>query len=207
MTDSPNPKLIGLTGYAQHGKNTAAEILREREGFELVAFADALRELALAADPWVEPDIRYSEALEQLGYEKAKNTLPEFRRFLQDLGTGVRNILGADIWVEVVKRRIADIPGPVVLTDVRFPNEAKMVRDLGGELWGVLRLEATDDDDVEVFDNGLGQDHPSEAWVKDLIGEADFVLAAKSVDDLERLVAAVPTIRALRDRADDDLTD
>ena len=139
MTDAPNPRLIGLTGYAQHGKNTAAEILREREGYELVAFADALRELAMAADPWVEPDIRYSEALEQLGYEKAKSKLPEFRRFLQDLGTGVRNILGADIWVEVVKRRIADIPGPVVITDVRFPNTGKLERFRRSHLPGDLR--------------------------------------------------------------------
>ena len=43
--------IIGLTGYAQSGKDTVAKILIEQYGFTRVAFADKIRELLYEMDP------------------------------------------------------------------------------------------------------------------------------------------------------------
>ena len=47
--------IVGITGYAQHGKDTAAQVLVTEFGFVRVGFADALKELALAVNPIVTP--------------------------------------------------------------------------------------------------------------------------------------------------------
>ncbi len=43
--------IIGLTGYAQSGKDTVANILVERYGFTRVAFADKIREFLYETNP------------------------------------------------------------------------------------------------------------------------------------------------------------
>ena len=130
--------LLGLSGYAQSGKDTIAAILEER-GFLRAGFADALREFAVALDPIVLTDgTRYSHLLEILGYEGAKK-FPEVRLFLQKLGTDAgRRVLGEDIWVETAMNRL-EPDKSYVFTDVRFPNEAGAVRDRGGVLWRIDR--------------------------------------------------------------------
>jgi hypothetical protein len=129
--------LIGLAGYARSGKDTIGKILVER-GFQRVAFADKLREFALAIDPiiWDRPRFRLSDVVEVEGWEGAKEN-PEVRSLLQRLGTEAgRNILGEDVWVNAA----LDIPpGDYVITDVRFPNELEAIRSRGGQVWLVSR--------------------------------------------------------------------
>jgi hypothetical protein len=161
----PVPNIIGLTGYAQHGKNTVAEVFEDL-GYRPVAFADALREMARRLDPWVGAGhLRYSELLNGVGYEEAKKN-PEVRRLLQVLGTEcVRDIIGENAWVQALFKNV--FPGErYVITDVRFPNEARAVTQAGGEVWKVTRLG---------FDNGLGVDHPSEAHIGKLPYHVEFV--------------------------------
>lgn len=133
--------LIGISGAAGAGKDTLASHLAPF-GYVRVAFADPLRDMALAIDPvvwvcrndyWVTMYLADLVALD--GWDKAKK-LPGVRRFLQRLGTeGVRNFLGDDTWVRLAEERIADLGDvPVVITDVRYPNEVDLVRRLGG-LW------------------------------------------------------------------------
>lgn len=49
-----------------------------------------------------------------------------------------RCIMGENFWVNITARKIKTIPGNVKITDVRFPNEAAKVKELGGML---LRVE------------------------------------------------------------------
>lgn len=156
--------LIGLIGKKRAGKDTFAAVLTERHGYEKVAFADPLREAALALDPIVhveidkngEPDVmRYSEALEAFGYEKAKDLFPEVRTVLQRLGTDSIRALDAGFWVRAAMDRVAKIDGPVVVTDVRFPNEANAIRNAGGKLIRITRHAQP------------GDDHPTETALDD----------------------------------------
>lgn len=154
--------LLGITGKKRAGKDTFAARLVEVHGFTRVAFADSLKAVALDLDPIIqadatkgyeygyggevfdkpgEPDlIRLSDIVNRQGYgwETAKD-LPEVRRLLQELGVAVREHIHDDVWVEAALVKIARVPGPVVVTDVRFPNEAEMIRTRCGKIARVFR--------------------------------------------------------------------
>lgn len=141
---------IALVGRAQVGKDTAARHLATAWGYNHLAFADALRSMALAIDPivaWGETEdrpIRYSEVVDLYGYEGAKRS-PEVRRFLQVLGTeGVRNHLGPDAWVDIALRKADECARAAVFSDARFPNEADAVRQRGGLVIRIIRADAPD---------------------------------------------------------------
>lgn len=134
--------IIGLTGYARSGKDEAAKALN----WTRVAFADAVRDALLALDPIVDcinteycDDrlVRLSSEVNR-GWTSAKKD-PEVRRLLQRLGTEAgRNIHGADCWIKIAHRKVEAAPGNVVITDVRFANEADAIRSWGGK---VIRIE------------------------------------------------------------------
>lgn len=164
-------KLIGVSGRKRSGKDSFAERLTTAHGFTRVAFADPMRELALALDPLISEGWRLSELVDAFGWEGAKEN-PEVRRTLQRLGTeGGRKVLGENIWVDTAMTTAHAIGGPVVFTDVRFPNEAQAVKRAGGV---VVRIER----------QGLpaGDLHSSETamddWLFDFIVHNDDTLDA-----------------------------
>src|SRR5690606_23623549 len=91
----------------------------------------------------VEPGPVYLlDALRGLGEERAKDELPEVRRFYQRLGTeGVRGNLGGDTWVDLAEREIraAGHPRRLVCPGVRLDNEAALLRWFGGTVGEVQR--------------------------------------------------------------------
>lgn len=139
---------IGLIGKKKSGKNSVANVLVRDYGYQELAFADPLRELTEYINPIVGELLgsRYNDALKTIGYDAAKEQFPEVRRFLQELGVGVRNILGEDTWTNALKNRIWQYGGPLVVTDVRFPNEASLLLRRGFKIVNVHRpgLESTD---------------------------------------------------------------
>jgi hypothetical protein len=169
------PLLLGITGRAQHGKDSVGQVLREEFGYARFGFADALKELALVLNPYIVTRERLRDLVQRGGWEEAKKE-PEVRRFLQVLGTeGCRGTFGDNAWVNVLSRRVRPLlkaANPVVITDVRFPNEARWIYRMGGEVWrverGTKRVSAEGLPVWEPFDNGLGLDHPSERHVSDL---------------------------------------
>jgi hypothetical protein len=146
--------LIGLIGYKRSGKNTVADTLVECFGYRAIAFADPLREMALAIDPLVgsfplpgqlmppADGWRLSEVLDAIGYEKAKE-IPEVRRFYQRLGTNGVRALDPGFWLRLGEQRIDNLRSiersPVAVTDARFPNEANAIRNRGGWIVRVVR--------------------------------------------------------------------
>jgi hypothetical protein len=130
-------RIIGLSGYAQSGKDTAAEALLDL-GYERVAFADILRDCVYAQDHPVfwnaitEETMGVQEIVDQLGWTQAKLQFPVIRRSLQRFGTEVgRNILGENIWVDATFARL-NPDGKYAITDCRFPNEADAIKAKGG---------------------------------------------------------------------------
>jgi hypothetical protein len=135
-------KLIGLVGYAGAGKDAAAAGLVS-VGWQRIAFADPLRKMLLAINPKIPSQVSASahvaEFVAAVGWDTAKKH-PEVRRLLQAIGTeAVRNIIGPDTWVELARRDILASDRAVVLTDVRFENEAAMIKSIGGVLIRVTR--------------------------------------------------------------------
>jgi hypothetical protein len=130
--------IIGLCGYAQSGKDTAADLLAQY-GFERRAFADALREVVYRIDPLIpipadslDGTYRLQHIVDGWGWDFAKTAYPEVRRLLQVTGTeAVRQVLGESIWVDHIMDGIVGDEN-IVITDVRYPDEVAAVKEAGG---------------------------------------------------------------------------
>ena len=152
MTESqeappPRRPWVALYGPAGCGKDTIAAHLVESFGFTRVAFADPVRQMALAIDPYVNtetvlerPELispipgitRLSTVVESVGWETAKRDYPEVRRLLQTIGTDAVRSVHPDFWVELALKAAMAAEGAVVFTDTRFPNEVGAIRYFGG---------------------------------------------------------------------------
>jgi hypothetical protein len=136
-------ELIAVTGYAGHGKDTVGAILREQYGFLPIAFADPLRAMlgALYAMIGVDLKVMHDRELKEL---EIPGLGVSYRRMAQTLGTEwARHHLYDDFWIQVIAKRLAHLEteghNKVVITDLRFINEASWVRSVGGVVWKVSR--------------------------------------------------------------------
>jgi hypothetical protein len=145
--------IVGIGFNMRVGKDTAAMALSRELGFKRVGFADALKELALRADPLITTGNRAVNigvghgrlkwTVQGLGgWDKAKETYPEVRTFLQNLGLGAREVFGDDFWTNqvmapAVSRDRAGLH--TVIPDVRFLNEAEAIKEAGGFLIKLTR--------------------------------------------------------------------
>lgn len=171
--DPKAPELIGLMGYAQSGKDTAAAAL-VAEGYERVAFADALRDMLYAINPYLPGYGRVASVVSDDGWDVSKQRITEVRELLQRLGTEAgRKVLGDGIWVDTAMAKVKP-GGKYVITDVRFPNEAEAIRAAGGQLIRIIRPGC-----------GPVNNHPSETALDGL--EADVTVNNFStIEVLER---------------------
>lgn len=131
--------VVGLSGYARSGKDTAAAELA-KYGYERRAFADKLKQLAYDSNPWIPggwDGTDLQTLVDTLGWDGAKEHR-DVRVYLQDLGLAARNNLGPDVWIRAVERELS-LYGRYVFTDVRFPNEAEWIRSRGGAVIQVIR--------------------------------------------------------------------
>lgn len=170
---------IGLIGHAGSGKDTVAAHLMRR-GFARVAFADAVRSVLLSVDPLITKEgLRLREAVEAHGWDRVKREIPEVRALLQGLGAGVRDELGESVWLDHALRRLDALPGPVVVSDVRYHNEAYALRRRGFTLVWVRRPGV-----------GPANSHASETGIP--VERADVVLTNDgSISELHAAVDAL----------------
>lgn len=129
--------IIGLTGYAQSGKDSVAKVLMENYGFQRVAFADKIRELMYEMNPDYH-DTLLQQAVDRFGWDEVKKD-PTVRRMMQNLGVGARKLFGDNFWVHQAMTSIANANPNIVVTDVRFINEADTLKTNGAQLWRVKR--------------------------------------------------------------------
>jgi len=135
--------VIGLTGAAGSGKDTAADALREHHRFIKLSFAEPVYEMMSIVT------LTPVEVLRDRSTKEAVITKMGVspRKLGQTLGTEWgRNMINQNIWVDHLDARLHDIElrtGLVglVISDVRFQNEVDYVHSLGGEVW---RIERTD---------------------------------------------------------------
>ena len=172
--------VVGLTGDAGVGKDTVADYLVNRWGYEKRSFAAPLKEILLQQDPIIgfhiyrpQTQIHLSEALKLYGEDAVKKLYPLYRRYLQRLGTeGIREI-DPDFWIKAASKSLTNQSGKYVFTDVRFPNEAEFIGDCRGSLWQIEGPRRRDGAPA----------HSSEDWAGKL-GEAFLVMNTGSMDRL-----------------------
>lgn len=138
------PLLIGITGRAGAGKSTVAAYLEREYGCEELAFADPLVNMLAAL--FDTADVPSCYLTERALKEQPTPLGPSYRRLMQTLGTEWgRDIVGRDFWVGIARRRldVRFLHGqPVVFSDVRFHNEAVLIKERGGTVIRVLREQA-----------------------------------------------------------------
>lgn len=181
--------IIGITGKSGHGKDTAANLLVARHGYTRLAYADALRdmlELGLGIEPrWLTTD--KNQTIPWLGVSG--------RHLMQTLGTEWgRNQVTADLWRRVLQQRIERLAGEtdrIVISDVRFQNEADWVRSVG-HLWHIVCVNPT------APLEGAAAEHASEAGIRPHTAERklynripDLDMLANQIDlGHERIIGA-----------------
>lgn len=128
-------RLIGIAGPAGSGKDTVAAMIAEVvPGAQLIAQADPLKRFCQEVFGWDRdrlwgPSERRAEA-------DPDGLTP--RRALQLLGTEWGRTMREDVWIDYAIRSADPNAAVTVITDVRFPNEARKIREAGGEVFLVV---------------------------------------------------------------------
>ncbi|MGA1730832.1 MAG: hypothetical protein ACO4B5_11450 [Steroidobacteraceae bacterium] len=147
------PVLIGLASPQPGCGKTAVACSLVGDTGVLMPFAGPLKEAG--CDILFHFGVPGAEARRLLYIDKHE-VIPQLgvtgRHFLQTLGTDWgRNLINKSIWVDAWRRRYEsataeDGVSVVVVDDVRFPAEAQLIKDLGGQLWWISRpvLEPTE---------------------------------------------------------------
>lgn len=125
--------IIGIAGYKGSGKDTAGSVLVEKYGWDKMSFAKPIKELV---GNTFKLDLEMLEGTTPANRELREQMLPGVfnytsRELLQIIGTGLRDIVHQDVWVNIVLERYKRQDNHIVITDVRFPNEVKMINDNG----------------------------------------------------------------------------
>lgn len=147
------PIAIGLAGAAGAGKSTAAAAIwkmthtRERQT-HIVKMAGPLKDMMRAmydytGVDWHQVEERIEGALKEVTDPILGGVTP--RIAMQRLGTDWgRKMIHPDLWTSLWQHRVRYLADQyagnllVVTDDVRFPNEAAAVKELGGVVIGVL---------------------------------------------------------------------
>ena len=167
-------------------------MLEEQSEWEIKKFAGKLKQIAslltgISIDKFEDQEFKKKN----LGSEWNIHGMPmTVREFLQKLGTdGLRDGLHGNVWVNALFADYKCIPvdrAPKgwdcdnwIITDVRFPNEAKAIKDRGGI---IIRVDRPG---IKPINN-----HPSEISLDKW--EFDYKIA--NVSDLKSLALTVETI-------------
>jgi hypothetical protein len=197
-------KLIGLSGAARSGKDTVGNYLINEYEFKRYAFADPLKRAASEM---------FGIPLKDFVDDDKKEVVNEFwgyspRQIAQLLGTeGGRELFREDIWVKRAEKAwldhqdyIANFSGGgwvdpagtdgMVITDVRFPNEAEWIKETGGLLLHIERPGA---------DGKVGQsNHASEAGYPDELKD-HIIINDGTLEDLYGLVRKIIEMKVLNE--------
>lgn len=169
-------QLIGLTGPAGSGKDTVADYLRDRHGFAVMSFAHPVYLGVSAAFGIPIEQLKDRHFKEQPIWWIGKSP----RQLLQLFGTEFgREMVAKDIWLRVAKRTLDEVcylrdkdsaPCRVVISDVRFDNEAEWVRNLGGVIWHIHR-PGVQPVAAHVSEAGVSFEAGDERLVNDVLAE------------------------------------
>lgn len=122
--------IIGFAGAKRCGKDTAtAYLLKKFKNAEQVMLAEPLKLglIAMFGFTW--------EQVNGIGYDREQPTEygVSIREMLQTLGTEWgREMIHPDVWVKLQLKKMQEDPTKIyVMSDVRFENEAALVREHG----------------------------------------------------------------------------
>lgn len=141
-------RLIGICGFIGSGKDTVAEYLVREHGFVRESYAGPLKDAVAAVFHWPRSWLEGLTAEQRAWREQVdpwwaqRLNLPNLtpRWVLQQWGTEVcRRSFHDDVWIASMEHKIAQSRHDIVISDCRFPNEIKSIKQQGGVVIWVRR--------------------------------------------------------------------
>jgi len=183
------PVVIGMIGKAGSGKDTVADYIVEKYGFEKLAFADPLKK---AVQVMFDIDDHHMFDRELREVELEDWSPWSVRKLLQFVGTNLmRNQVDEDIWMKNAISRVKKMK-LAVLSDVRFPNECDGVRNRLKGLAETLFIRVTRPGHEDA--QGGMANHESEAFIDELDADIDILNDATIADLYEKIDAIMDKI-------------
>lgn len=130
--------ILGITGGARHGKDTIANFICERVSkTKKVSFAEPLKRASqelFKGFGKIDWEAKDSEYLPIEGHHTVRDLYIA-------MGKGLREFLDANFWIKLalLDILISAKTHNVIITDVRYPNEATAIRAIGGKIVKVVR--------------------------------------------------------------------
>jgi len=140
--------IVGLVGFIGSGKGTVSSYLKDTYNFQNLSFAKTLKDAVANIFHWprnlLEGDTSESRQWrEEIDIWWANRLdIPHLtpRWVLQNLGTNViRKEFHDDMWIASLERSLLDLEGNYVISDLRFPNEIKMLKNQNSKIWWIQR--------------------------------------------------------------------
>jgi hypothetical protein len=140
--------IIGICGLIGSGKDTAADYLVNFHEFKRESFAPSLKDAVAAVFGW-DRELLEGRTKQSRDWREQVDTwwatrlnIPHLtpRWILQNWGTDVlRQHFHDDIWIASVEYKVSQSKDHIVITDCRFPNEIKGLKEQGAKIIWIQR--------------------------------------------------------------------
>jgi hypothetical protein len=140
--------IIGVCGFIGSGKDTIADYLTNFHGFRRESFASTLKDAVSQVFGWdrtllegrTKQAREWRERVDPWWAERLNMSTLTPRWILQYWGTEVcRAGFHDDIWIASLENKLRHSQDDIVISDCRFPNEIKAIRNAGGRVIRVTR--------------------------------------------------------------------
>ena len=142
--------IIGVCGFIGSGKDTIADYLTNFHGFRRESFANSLKDAVAQVFGWDRTMLEgrtkqareWREQVDPWWSERLDMPNLTPRWVLQYWGTEVcRKAFHDDIWIASLENKLRNSTDAIVISDCRFRNEIKSIKDAGGIVVRVVRGE------------------------------------------------------------------
>jgi hypothetical protein len=142
--------IIGVCGFIGSGKDTIADYLTNFHGFRRESFANSLKDAVSQVFGWDRTMLEgrtkqareWREQVDPWWAERLNMPNLTPRLMLQLWGTEVcRKGFHDDIWIASLENKLRNSTDDIVISDCRFPNEIKSIKEAGGIIVWVKRGE------------------------------------------------------------------
>lgn len=141
-------RIIAITGFIGSGKDTIADYLVDNHGFKRESFAGTLKDSVAPIFGWdrvklegkTKEDREWREQVDEWWATRLgmPNLTP--RLVLQLWGTEVcRHGFHDELWIASLENKLRKATSDIVISDCRFPNEMKAIKNAGGVVARVVR--------------------------------------------------------------------